>query len=144
MKGWTIVMVASVGIFAAGTMVAASRIPVWRRMMLSTFVPDFARTIAVADRVQPALLLIALFGTAGYATGVEAAARAAALAATVGLAGILVASGAVLVPLQRRIIRFDQPRNALEDMRERWFRGHLGRSGLAVLSFALAVTAAIL
>jgi Domain of unknown function (DUF1772) len=113
-------------------------------MMLSAFVPDFARTIAVADRVQPALLLIALFGTAGYAIGVEAAARAAALAATVGLAGILVASGAVLVPLQRRIIRLDQPRNALEDMRKRWFWGHLGRSGLAVLSFALAVAVAIL
>jgi hypothetical protein len=92
-------------------------------------------TSSVVDRI---------IGTAGYATGVEATARAAALAATVGLAGILVASGAVLVPLQRRIIRLDQPRNALEDMRKRWFWGHLGRSGLAVLSFALAVAVAIL
>jgi hypothetical protein len=144
MNGWTLVMVAASGTFAAGTVAAASRIPAWRRMTPATFVPDFARTIAVADKFQPALLLIALFGTVVYATGVEAPARAAAVAATVGFVGVLAASGAILVPLQRRILRFEGSGDAIEGMRERWFRGHLGRSALSVLSLALTILAAIL
>jgi hypothetical protein len=144
MKGWTIAMVATSGMFAAGTVFAASRIPKWRRMSSSGFVSDFARTIAIADKVQPALLLLALFGTVGYASGVEEAARSAAVAATVGFAAILAGSGVVLVPLQRRIIRSTGQGDAIEDLRERWFRGHLGRSALSVLSFALAIFAAIL
>jgi hypothetical protein len=144
MNGWMLVMVAASATFAAGTVAAASRIPAWRRMTPAMFVRDFARTIAVADKIQPALLLIALFGTVGYATGVEAPALSAAVAAAVGFLGILAASGAVLVPLQRRIIRFEGPGDVIEGMRERWFRGHLGRSALSVLSFALAILAAIL
>jgi anthrone oxygenase-like protein len=144
MNDWTMLMVAASGTFAVGTVAAAARIPVWRRMTRAMFVPDFARTIALADKIQPALLLIALFGTVGYATGVEAPARTAAVAATVGFVGILATSGVVLVPLQRRIIRFDGPGDAIESMRERWFRGHLGRSVISVLSFALAIFAAIL
>jgi hypothetical protein len=61
-----------------------------------------------------------------------------------GFVGILVTSAAILVPLQRRIIRFEWPGDVIEGMRERWFRGHLGRSALSVLSFALAILAAIL
>ncbi|HEV8564153.1 MAG TPA: hypothetical protein VGR41_04520 [Actinomycetota bacterium] len=55
---------------------------------------------------------------------------------------ILVASAAVLVPLQRRIIASSQEQAALvEEMRRRWFRGHLGRSALGIASFVLVAVA---
>jgi hypothetical protein len=54
---------------------------------------------------------------------------------------ILVASGAVLVPLQRRIIRTDDRIEVVEALRRRWLRGHFGRCALAVSSFMLAILA---
>jgi hypothetical protein len=48
------------------------------------------------------------------------------------------------VPLQRRIVATPSAEaKAIDEMRARWFRGHLGRSMLAAASFvavAVAVT----
>jgi hypothetical protein len=143
MESWPIFMVGCSGLFAAGTVIAAARIPAWRRMSLTDFIPDFARTIVVADKVQPALLLVTLVATVGFALRVEEAARSAAIASAVGLIAILAASAAVLVPLQRRIIGSREPAGIQEALRDKWLRGHLGRSGIAALSFVLAITAAV-
>jgi hypothetical protein len=55
---------------------------------------------------------------------------------------VLLASLAVLVPLQRRIIATSPAQSAdIEAMRLRWFSGNLGRSLFSVASFALMVVA---
>ena len=57
---------------------------------------------------------------------------------------VLIASLAVLVPLQRRIIAAaQQPPEAIEAMRHRWFSGHRGRAALAAACFTLAAVAAV-
>jgi Domain of unknown function (DUF1772) len=143
MTSWQIFMLVSSGLFAGGTLIAAARIPAWRKMSVADFIPDFARTIVVADKVQPALLLIALVSTVGFALRVEATARSTAFASSLGLIAILVASGAVLVPLQRRIIGSQALPDGTEGMRDRWLRGHVGRCVIAIVSFVLAVAAAV-
>jgi hypothetical protein len=134
-------MLVASGLFAGGTVAAATRMPSWLRMPLAQFRPDFARVIAVADKVQPALLLLALSSTVVFAFRVDAGARWAAFASGAGLVVILAASGAVLIPLQRRIIGCDDPAEVMSALRVRWVRGHLGRSAVAVLSFSLAIVA---
>jgi hypothetical protein len=57
---------------------------------------------------------------------------------------VLLASLAVLVPLQRRIIATPSAQaEDIEAMRLRWFSGNLGRSLLSVASFVLLVVATI-
>jgi anthrone oxygenase-like protein len=141
MTRWSVFMLVASGLFAGGTVVAATRIPSWLRMPLAQFRPDFARVIAVADKVQPALLLLALSATVVFAFRVEAGARWAASASAAGLVVIMAASGAVLVPMQRRIIGGEDPAEVMSAQRIRWVRGHLGRSAIAVLSFTLAIVA---
>jgi hypothetical protein len=141
---WIPLMLVGSGLFAAGTVIAAARMPLWRRMPIADFKPDFARTIVVADKLQPALLLLALTATVGFSLRVDAMPRAVALISAAGLIVILVASGAVLVPLQRRIIRSDDRAEVSEALRKKWLRGHLGRCALAVSSFMLVVLAASL
>jgi hypothetical protein len=94
--------------------------------------------------VQPALAVATLVAAIGAVLTTEGAARIAAVTGAAGLVAILAASGAILVPLQRRIIA-SPPDDlaAIDSMRSRWIRGHLGRSGLAVLSFAAVVIAAV-
>jgi hypothetical protein len=144
MNSWSTFMLVASGLFASGTVIAAIRMPLWRRMPMAEFKPDFARTIVVADKVQPALLLLALASTVGFSLQVDAIARGVALISAGGLIVILVASGTVLVPLQRRIIRTDDRTEVVEALRQRWLRGHFGRCALAVSSFMLAVLAASL
>jgi hypothetical protein len=141
MTSWSVFMLVASGLFAGGTVIAATFMPSWRRMPVPQFRTDFARVIAVADKVQPALLLLALSATVVFAFRVEAAARWAALGSAAGLVVILVASGAVLVPVQRRIIGSDDSAEVTRALRMRWVRGHLGRSAAAILSFSLAIAA---
>jgi hypothetical protein len=141
MTSWSVFMLVASGLFAGGTVIAATRMPSWRRMPVPQFRTDFARVIAVADKVQPALLLLSLSSTVVFALRVEAAARWAALGSAAGLVVILVASGTVLVPLQRRIIGSDDSAEVTRALRIRWLRGHVGRSAAAVLSFSLAIAA---
>jgi Domain of unknown function (DUF1772) len=141
MTSWSMFMLVASGLFAGGTVIATTFMPSWRRMPAPQFRTDFARVIALADKVQPALLLLALSSTLVFAFQVEAAARWAALGSATGLVVILIASGAVLVPLQRRIIRSDDSAEMTSELRMWWIRGHLGRSAAAVLSFSLAIAA---
>ncbi len=60
---------------------------------------------------------------------------------TGGFVAVLIGSLAVLVPLQRRIIECPDP-EAVGEMRQRWFSGHIGRSFLSVLSFVATALAA--
>jgi Domain of unknown function (DUF1772) len=143
MNPWTILMVVSGGLFAGGAAgFAWERVPAWRRMALPRFRDDFATAIHRADRVQPALLVLAIVATIGFTLTVSGPARTLALLGTVGFVLTLIGSGAVLVPLQRRIIRSSAEPDVLEAMRHRWFQGHLGRASVGVTSFVLVALAA--
>ena len=145
MSVWGALMVIAGGLFAGGSATFAwSRVPIWRAMPSSAFVDDFAQTIHRTDKVQPALLVIAIATSIGFAVTHEGAERVLALVGTGGFVAVLIGSLAVLVPLQRRIIASGDP-DAVGEMRERWFAGNLGRSSLSVLAFvvtAIAVAAA--
>jgi hypothetical protein len=56
------------GLFAGGAgFFAWERIPAWRAMSSMEFQPDFADSIRRADRLQPALLVVCLVSTIGFA-----------------------------------------------------------------------------
>ena len=145
MNIWAIPMLVSGGLFTGGVLaVAWERIPAWRAMPPAQYLPDFAAAIRRADRIQPALLVVAIVAALGFGLGANATARTLALLAAAGFGVTLLASLAVLVPLQRRIIASaQQPPDAIEAMRRRWFSGHRGRAALAAACFTLASIAAV-
>ena len=142
MSIWSIIMVSAGGLFAGGAATFAwSRVPIWRTMPTAAFVDDFARTISRTDKVQPTLLIVAIVASAGVAATHAGLSRVLALVGAVGFLVVLIASLAVLVPLQRRIISSPDS-EALGEMRERWFGGNLGRSTLSVIAFVATAVAA--
>lgn len=144
MNIWAILMLVTGGLFTGAVAnFAWSRVPIWRTMPGAHFVTDFDKSIAVADKVQPALLLVTIVGAVGFGLSTDATARVLALSAAAGFAVTMLASLVILVPLQRRIIALGPDSQSLEAMRLQWFRGHLGRSVLSVLSFVLAASSAV-
>ncbi len=145
MNLWAAAMLVAGGIFAGGAATFAwSRVPIWRRMAASGFVTDFEQTIARTDKVQPALLVVTIVSAIGFALTADGLARALALVGAAAFVLTLVASVAIMVPLQRRIIASSQqPPDAIEAMRHRWFTGHRGRATLAAACFTLAAIAAV-
>ena len=144
MNLWATIMVLAGGMFAGGAASFAwSRVPIWRRMSGQPFITDFSQTIAWTDKVQPALLVVAIVSSIAFALTTSGTPRLVALAGAVGFITTLAASVAVMVPLQRAIIAArPSDRDAIEGMRLRWFRGNLGRSVLATLAFAAVAAAA--
>ena len=135
-------MVIAAGMFVGGAVTFAwSRVPIWRRMPAGQFVTDFAQTIDRTDKVQPALLVLTIVSSVAFALGTDGLARTLALVGAAGFVLTLVASVAIMVPLQRTIIASPLDRPDHEEMRLRWYRGNLGRSVLATGAF-LAVAAA--
>ena len=141
MNLWAALMLVAAGLFAGGaTSFAWSRVAIWRQMPVPQFINDFAQTIHRTDKVQPALLVVAIVASIGFAVTAEATARVLGFLGAGCLLATMVASVAVLVPLQRKIIRSTQPQ-PIETLRRRWFRGHLGRSALSVVAFAMTALA---
>ena len=102
---WAALMLLAGGLFAGGSATFAwSRVPIWRRMPLSEFVSDFEQTIRWTDKVQPALLVVAAVSAFGFAVTANGSGRLLAALGGRGFIVVLLASLAVLVPLQRRII----------------------------------------
>jgi hypothetical protein len=142
---WAAITLLAGGLFAGGSATFAwSRVPIWRRMPAAQFIPDFDETIRRTDVVQPALAAVAAVAGIAFAVTEDGWARLLAVLGAAGFIIVLVASLAVLVPLQRRIIA-TAPEQAddIEAMRLRWFGGNLGRSALSVASFALVVVATV-
>ncbi len=144
MSASAIVMVVAAGLFAGAVAnFAWARLPIWRRMPQSQFIGDFEQTIAIADKLQPAVLIVAIGATVVFAITSDGLTRILAFAAAAGFLAVLTASLAILVPLQRRIVSRRDPEPAIEEMRGRWYQGHLGRTALSVASFVVAVVAAV-
>ena len=147
MSIWANLMLIAGGLFAGGAATFAwSRVPIWRRMTAQEFIGDFEETLRRTDKVQPALLVAAIVSAAGFALTADGG--SARVLASVGAAGFIVTlavSLALLVPLQRRIFAMTPAESeAIDEMRARWFRGHLGRSMLAGASFVAVAVAATL
>jgi anthrone oxygenase-like protein len=140
---WAAIMVIAGGLFAGGGATFAwSRVPIWSRMPVPEFITDFDQTIRRTDIVQPALAVIASAAGFAFAFSADGSARLFAALGAGGFILVLLASLAVLVPLQRRIIATPSAQaQEIEAMRRRWFSGNLGRSLLSVASFALLVIA---
>jgi hypothetical protein len=142
---WAVIMLIAGGLFAGGSATFAwSRVPIWRRMPAPDFVRDFDETIRRTDVVQPALAVVAAAAGIAFSITEDGWARLFGALGAGGLILVLLASLAVLVPLQRRIIA-TAPAQAddIEAMQHRWFSGNLGRSVLSVASFALLVVATV-
>jgi Anthrone oxygenase len=143
---WAISMLISGGLFAGGVVsIALERLPAWRATDLSDFRVAFAHTLRRVDRLQPALLIVCLASTLGFALSADGAAQLLALLAAAGFLAVLVGSGALLVPVQRRLVspEAELPPPEAERLRKRWLRGHLIRTAVALVALALAVVAAV-
>jgi hypothetical protein len=145
-EAWSIVMLIGAALFAAGVVpIAWERAPAWRAADDGTFRVDFAHTLRRMDRLQPALLLVCLVSSVGFAVSASGTPRTlAGLAASCFLA-VLAGSGAGLVPIQRRLVdpRSDLSTAEVERLRTRWLRGHLIRTLVALAAFVLLVVAAV-
>jgi hypothetical protein len=111
-------------------------------MQLADFQVDFGHTLRRVDRLQPALLVICLASTIGFAVTAAAVARALAMFAAAGFLLILVGSVVWLIPIQRMVKSGSQPPAAdVNALRTRWLRGHLVRTVAAVAFFIVVVAA---
>jgi hypothetical protein len=141
---WAAIMLIAGGLFAGGAASFVwSRVPIWRRMSVSQFVPDFDETIRRTDIVQPALAVVAAVSGIAFAITEDGWARLLAALGAAGFIVVLLASLAVMVPLQRRIVATRGEGEDVDAMRLRWFSGNLGRSILGVASFAVTVLATV-
>jgi hypothetical protein len=143
---FAIFMLISGGLFAGGVIsISWERIPAWRETDLRDFRFAFAHTLRRVDRVQPALLVVCLVSTIGFAISANGASRTLAALAAVGFLIVLVGSGTWLVPIQRRLVASgsDQPSPELERLRTQWLRGHVIRTVVALAALVLAVIATV-
>jgi hypothetical protein len=144
---WAIPMLLAAGLFAGGAVsIALERIPAWRGADLEGFKIAFAHTLRRVDPLQPALVVVSLISTIGFALSEEDAARVVAALSAAGFLIVLVGSGALLVPIQRRLVAAepDAASPELESLRARWLRGHVIRTVVGLAAFVLAVVAAVL
>jgi hypothetical protein len=143
MVAWEVPMVLSGALFTGGVVwFAWMRIPAWRTMAPADAEADFADSIRRADRVQPALLVVTLAAAIAFWVNATGSGRTLALGGIGGLVLTLVGSGAILVPLQRRIIRAPVANSRVEVLRRLWSAGHLARTAVALASFVLLTLAA--
>jgi hypothetical protein len=141
---WATSMLISGALFAGGVVsIAWERLPAWRAAELADFRVAFAHTLRRVDRLQPALLVVCLVSTIGFALGADGPAQVPALVAAAGFLAVLIGSGALLVPVQRRLVQADLPLPEAERLRTLWLRGHVVRTVVAVAALVLAVVAAI-
>lgn len=146
MNFWAALMLIAGGVFTGSVVAFAwDRVSAWRVMPIQQFMRDFDHTINRADKIQPALLLVAIAGAVGYGLSETGSVRLWALVGAGGFLVVMIASLGVLVPLQRRILRMPLDREReIGDMQQRWFPGHIGRTVLSVVSFGVVVIACAL
>ncbi len=145
MTVWAALVLICGGLFAGSVMAFAwDRVSAWRTMPVQQFMGDFDHTISRADKIQPALLVVAIVAGLGFAVSSTGLSQILAVAGAAGFLLVLVASLGILVPLQRRILRTAQDDPGIDEMRRRWFSGHLGRTVVSVASFVLTATAVAL
>jgi hypothetical protein len=143
-SGW--LMVAFGGLFSGGIFyVAVERLSLWRRMPVDQYVVDFRRSVYRADPLMPIMGNISALGAAVFA--LNSAGRPATLAwVGIALIGVIMVSSIVIAePINSRFRRLpegQQPEGA-EQLRIRWRRFHLARTGVALLSLGCLAAATV-
>lgn len=143
---WSVVMLITAGLFAGGVvMIAWERAPAWRAADDARFRVEFAHTLRRVDRLQPAVLLVCLISSVGFAVSASGTVRILAGLAVACLVAVLIGSGAGLVSVQRRLVDPGTSLTAADigRLRTRWLAGHLIRTVIALIAFALLVVAAV-
>ncbi|MBV8263228.1 MAG: DUF1772 domain-containing protein [Candidatus Eremiobacteraeota bacterium] len=143
---WGIVMLVSGALFISGLFpIAWERAPAWRAANEAAFRAEFAHTLRRVDRLQPALLLICLVSSIGFAISVSGTPRILAGVAAVCIVAVLVGSGVRQVPIQRRLadLRLDLSTTDVQRPRASWLGGHMVRTVITLLAFVLLVIAAL-
>ncbi len=126
-------MIISSGLFTGGVLtVTWSRLPVWKKMDFQSFKADFGHTIKVTDKLQPILLVSTIFTAGIFSLNKSGIEQILAFIAVGGFTITLLASVAVLVPLQKRVLNSNES-SAL--MYAKWQQGHIGRTVLSLVSF---------
>jgi hypothetical protein len=142
MNVWLATAIASGALFAlVVSYFAWVRIPRWEPMSEIRFLPDFAKALRLADRVQPTLAVIAFGSTIAFGLGVPGASQTLTTVAAICYGLILIGSGLVLVPIQRGLIK-----GKVRDpgaIRARWFMGHRVRTALGIVAVALMISAGV-
>ena len=113
------------------------------RMGLEGLIGDFEQTLRRTDKVQPALVIVAIVSGGGFALSAEGS---AGVLASVGAAGFVVMLGAsvgFVVPLQRRMVASGSAEAKVEELRALVW-GNLGRTMLGAASFVAVAAAATL
>ena len=145
MSGWEIAGLVAGALFTiAVVFFARVSVPRWQEMEPASFLPDFGRTINVADKVQPTLLVATIVALIMIVRSTDGSETVLATVATAGFIGTLLGSLAFMVPLQRQMIREGgDPSYPLAAMKARWIKGHYGRTILASISFVLLAIAVV-
>ena len=139
-------MVAFGGLFSGGIFfVAVERLNLWRRMPVEQYVVDFRRSVYRADPLMPIMGNISALGAVVFA--LNSAGRPALLAwlGIALIAVIMVSSIVIAEPINSRFRRLPEgqrPADA-EQLRIRWRRFHLARTGVALLSLACLAAATL-
>ncbi len=91
------------------------------------------------------MLLVCLISSVVFAVSASGTVRILAGLAVACLVAVLIGSGAGLVPVQRRLVDSGSSPTAadVERLRTRWLAGHLIRTVVALVAFALLVVAAV-
>ena len=145
-EAWSILMLISGALLVAGVVpIAWERAPWWRAADNATFRLEFAHTLRRVDQIQPALLVICLITTVGFAVTVSGTVRTLAVLGAAALAAVLIGSLAGLVPIQRRLTNpeSDLKSSDVERLRAQWLRGHLIRTVVVLLAFGVLAVAAV-
>jgi hypothetical protein len=141
---WSIAMLISGALFIAGVFpITWERAPAWRAADQATFRTELAYTLRRVDRLQPALLIVCLASSIGFAVAASGTTRTLAALAAACILAVLVGSGVRQVPIQRQLTdaRSDLTAADVDHLRARWLAGNLVRTIVALAAFALLAIA---
>ena len=140
-------MVAMLGagaLFTGGVVwYAWERVWLWQRLPLASYAIDFRRSVRKADPALPILLLITGTAAGIFASITGGLPRTLAIIAIIQLGFVLVGSLLLAEPINsqfRRRREGDVPPEAA-NLRDRWRRFHLLRTGFVIAAFFRLVTA---
>lgn len=137
------IMIICSGLFTGGVLtITWGRLSVWKKMNAQSFKEDFGHTIRITDKLQPILLVATILSTGIFSLSQDGVEQTLLRAAMGGFAITFLASVAVLVPLQKRILASAE---SPVRMYAKWQQGHMGRTVLSLLSFfSLALSLSLL
>jgi hypothetical protein len=142
---WSIVIADQRCAVRAGVLpIAWDRAPAWRAADTAGFRADFAHTLRRMDQLQPALSVLCLVSSVGFALSASGTRRALAAVSAACFVAVSSGSGLVSFPFSAALsipTRTYQPQTSSDSGRAGC--GHLLRTIVALVAFVLLVVAAV-